>query len=278
MSLALRCPETTIVLAYNSELARRTLTLCREGATLARDAARVLTELAALGKPLPAITVGVIDGADTIITGAVGLVRDSVRIDADADDDPPVRDYRRSLALVEAAEAARSDLAPRLRRDAHRELTLDDLDVVHIVVATSARVEAGTERFDAAHEAYEAALPTNTEVDPADEAQAHIDRTNAQTKAGLSAAGNDVVAGAMAILRDYVLVGAATRAKPSTDHWSGAQDVDELAKRRPPPADLDDTPPSIDLADAARNEPGHVKTGDRVQHVDTDTERGETSE
>ena len=56
------------------------------------------------------------------------------------------------------------------------------------------------------------------------------------------------------------------------------QTADELAKRRPPPADLDDTPPPIEFADAARNEPGHVKTGDRVQHVDTDTERGETSE
>ena len=63
-------------------------------------------------------------------------------------------------------------------------------------------------------------------------------------------------------------------ANPSTDHWSGGQSVDELAKRRPPPADLDDTPPPIEFADAARNEPGHVKTGDRVQHLDEEGHDG----
>ena len=73
--------------------------------------------------------------------------------------------------------------------------------------------------------------------------------------------------------------GAQSPKKQEADAEGSSQSsADELAKRRPPPSDLDDTPPPIEFADAARNEPGHVKTGDRVQHVDTDTERGETSE
>lgn len=51
---------------------------------------------------------------------------------------------------------------------------------------------------------------------------------------------------------------------------SRGKKTDDLAKRRRPPTDVvdDDAPPSIDFADAARSEPGHIKHGDRIQHLD----------
>lgn len=50
------------------------------------------------------------------------------------------------------------------------------------------------------------------------------------------------------------------------------QKTDQLANRRrraqQPQLVVDDLPPDIADADAARNEPGIIKTGDRVQHLD----------